>query len=285
MHGQMGNGNKCKPLKINAPSDSVCWSHPLGNPADAALGGPFYVVFMGNDPAFLFYPGDWLGGTILMSRAHKGAYMDLLMAQFNLGHLAECDIQTILGKDYESLWEGRLKAKFKLDDNGLYYNLRLDLEIQKRRSFTASRLKNLKSHVGSHMDDHMENRNRNKDIDINNKGVIRGNFEPPTLDECKKEFEEKGYSSLEAEKFFNHYEARGWMMGKNRMKKWRSAVATWITQGKQFGTLQKQKAKVAPTPAAIKPAELEIILSDQERRELIESAMPGYTKKLVTRKL
>ena len=42
---------------------------------------------MSKDPAFLFYPGDWLGGTMLMTRHHKGAYMDLLMAQYNNGHM------------------------------------------------------------------------------------------------------------------------------------------------------------------------------------------------------
>ncbi|MHA2039809.1 MAG: hypothetical protein ACW98X_25615, partial [Promethearchaeota archaeon] len=46
-----------------------------------------FGVIMAKDPAFLFYPGDWLGGTMLFSRAHKGAYMDLLMAQFNNGHM------------------------------------------------------------------------------------------------------------------------------------------------------------------------------------------------------
>ena len=42
---------------------------------------------MAKDPAFLFYPNDWLGGTIGMSFEEKGAYMELLIAQFNLGHM------------------------------------------------------------------------------------------------------------------------------------------------------------------------------------------------------
>ena len=60
---------------------------------------------MGKDPAFLFYPGDWLGGTMTFSRSHKGAYMDLLMCQFNGGHMSLLDIQIVLGSDFEKMWE------------------------------------------------------------------------------------------------------------------------------------------------------------------------------------
>lgn len=99
---------------------------------------------MAKDPAFLFFPGDWLGGTMTFTRHHKGAYMDLLMAQFNDGHMALQDIKTILGeKDFSELWETKLKKKFKTDKNGLFYNEKLENEIFKRRKYTQSRKKNL----------------------------------------------------------------------------------------------------------------------------------------------
>ena len=34
---------------------------------------------MAKDPAFLFYPGDWIGGTMGMTFEEKGAYMEILM--------------------------------------------------------------------------------------------------------------------------------------------------------------------------------------------------------------
>jgi hypothetical protein len=40
---------------------------------------------MSKDPAFLFYPGDWLGGTMHMHRISRACYFDLLMLQFNRG--------------------------------------------------------------------------------------------------------------------------------------------------------------------------------------------------------
>jgi uncharacterized protein YdaU (DUF1376 family) len=123
---------------------------------------------MSKDPAFLFYPGDWLGGTVLFSRSHKGAYMDLLMAQFNSGHMAIQDIKDLLGMDFENMWEQKLKSKFKQDENGLFYNKKLEDEILKRRNFTDSRRKNLKSE-GSHKDTHMDNHMENENKDVINK--------------------------------------------------------------------------------------------------------------------
>lgn len=56
--------------------------------------------------------------------------------------------------------------------------------------------------------------------------VKRAVFTPPTLEEVKAYVAEKGYR-VNAERWWNFYDARGWMMGKNKMQRWRSAVATW----------------------------------------------------------
>jgi len=100
---------------------------------------------MAKDPAFLFYPGDWLGGTMTLTRSHKGAYMDLLMAQFNNGHMSIEDIKIILGSDYDTMWDQKLKNKFIRDENGNYFNKKLENETIKRKEYTKSRRKNLQS--------------------------------------------------------------------------------------------------------------------------------------------
>lgn len=53
-------------------------------------------------------------------------------------------------------------------------------------------------------------------------------FKKPTIQEISDYINEKGYS-VDAEKFFNHYESNGWKVGKNKMQKWRNAVANWNT--------------------------------------------------------
>ena len=51
-------------------------------------------------------------------------------------------------------------------------------------------------------------------------------FIPPTLEEIIAHCAEMGYS-LNAEKFFNHYTTVGWMVGRNKMKNWKTALAKW----------------------------------------------------------
>lgn len=89
---------------------------------------------MAKDPAFLFYPNDWTGGTVILSRHLKGCYIDLLIAQFNHGSLSLEEIRTVLGTDF-SAWN-TLQKKFAQDATGKFFNERLQSEIEKRKAFT-----------------------------------------------------------------------------------------------------------------------------------------------------
>jgi len=51
-------------------------------------------------------------------------------------------------------------------------------------------------------------------------------FKPPTLQEVKDYINQKSYQ-VDAERFINFYESKDWMIGKNKMKKWQSALANW----------------------------------------------------------
>lgn len=125
---------------------------------------------MAKDPAFLFYPGDWLGGTMGMTFEEKGAYLELLVLQFNRGHMTS----QVIGQTVGHLWD-KIQDKFSQDDAGLWYNKRLDSEKELRKNFTNSRRNNLlgtnqhtkkkKDKVG-HTTSRMENENINKDEDI-----------------------------------------------------------------------------------------------------------------------
>lgn len=90
---------------------------------------------MAKDPAFLFYPGDWLGGTMGMDFEEKGAYIDLLIFQFNRGPFTEKQALSFLKN--KNLW-GSIKIKFECID-GIYENKRLSDEKNKRQNYTESR--------------------------------------------------------------------------------------------------------------------------------------------------
>ena len=57
-------------------------------------------------------------------------------------------------------------------------------------------------------------------------GVRAARFTPPTVDEVREYCRERG-NTVDAERFVDFYAAKGWMVGKNRMKDWKAAVRTW----------------------------------------------------------
>ena len=63
-----------------------------------------------------------------------------------------------------------------------------------------------------------------KDID---KGIgKRFAFRPPDVNEVRSYCQERK-NKVDPEKFVNFYSAKGWYIGKNKMKDWRAAVRTW----------------------------------------------------------
>ena len=51
-------------------------------------------------------------------------------------------------------------------------------------------------------------------------------FTPPTLGDVSVYVRERG-SNVDPQRFLDFYTAKGWMVGKNRMKDWKAAVRTW----------------------------------------------------------
>lgn len=66
--------------------------------------------------------------------------------------------------------------------------------------------------------------NKNEKNDKNEKNI--NSFVPPTVDEVKIYLKSVG-SKVDAEAFVAFYESKGWMVGKNKMKSWKSAIVTW----------------------------------------------------------
>lgn len=52
-------------------------------------------------------------------------------------------------------------------------------------------------------------------------------FSPPTIEQLKEYICSNKYN-VDAERFFNFYQSKGWYVGKNKMKDWKAAVRTWV---------------------------------------------------------
>jgi uncharacterized protein YdaU (DUF1376 family) len=122
---------------------------------------------MAKDPAFLFYSSDFMMGTALMSESEVGQYIRILCHMHQSGHLSLEDMKNIC-----SNISPKVVAKFRADDNGLYYNERLDAEVLKRKNYSESRRNNrLKNKPITHDESyvpvvtgHMENENENINV-------------------------------------------------------------------------------------------------------------------------
>ena len=172
---------------------------------------------MAKDPAILFYSSDFLVGTALMNEAEVGQYMRIMCHVHQSGHLSMEDMKNICPNI-----SSKVVAKFKQDPAGLYYNERLESEIQKRKKYSESRRNNRlkgkdQSHVQSydtksvnHMSTHMENVNENRNVNeivIEDKGVqgesidvrLQTAFDEQTIDTLHMTFRDKSvFDELQA---------------------------------------------------------------------------------------
>ncbi|MEO8796047.1 MAG: hypothetical protein ABI390_11305 [Daejeonella sp.] len=61
----------------------------------------------------------------------------------------------------------------------------------------------------------------------------------PRKDEVLIFFDSEKFPSGEAEKFFNHYQATGWMMGQNPIQNWQAAAINWMLNAEKFKPHEK----------------------------------------------
>jgi len=120
---------------------------------------------MSKDPAFLFYTQDFMTGTYFFTDDQAGKYIRLLCLQHQTGHLEEKHMLNIC-KTYDK----DIFSKFIRDENGLYYNERLDKEINRRVKYCESRRKNKLSEKT--YDQHMETETETVTISSSNTDTV-----------------------------------------------------------------------------------------------------------------
>ncbi len=147
--------------------------------------GQFFT--MAKDPAFLFYSSDFLSGIADLTMDERGQYITLLCLQHQKGHLTEKMIRLCCGNAAADVL-----AKFKKDENGLYFNERLDIEIKKRESHgekqrqraidgwkkrKESNIEEIKQSHGKAAAMPLEDENENEDINENRNRIENKKFD------------------------------------------------------------------------------------------------------------
>lgn len=107
------------------------------------------------------------------------------------------------------------------------------------------------------------NLNINKNFKKDNINVIQKTFKKPTIDEVKSYCHESGYK-IDAERFVDFYECKGWKVGKNPMKDWKAAVRNWARTDNSDNDNQKTEIYETPEKQAERQLMLEAIQKTEE---------------------
>lgn len=167
---------------------------------------------MAKDPAFLFYPGDYLRDTQCLSQNSQVAY-DRIMCEHMRNICITQDQLNFFTKRLNEDEKAELLMVLTKKDGG--YQIEWIAEsISKRKSYSDSRRKNRTSKsniISLSYDKHMviENEIENEEVIKNKRGVVKKIFIPPTLEEFKSYCKEEGYESI-AEQAYKGYSVAEW---------------------------------------------------------------------------
>lgn len=196
-------------------------------------------------PAFQLYAADFYMDTLGWTCEEVGLYFRLLMAEWVNGPLPNDEVRLAKScqmsvKKFHNNFQN-VSPKFIQKGEGFLINQRLEeTRLEQEHYQEIQRLKGIKSG---------ESRRKNMNhgsTGVQPEGQPKGNPSssssssssntknkrivireiPPKIEDIKTFCSERR-NGIDAEKFFDYYESRGWMIGKNKMKDWRAAVRTW----------------------------------------------------------
>jgi hypothetical protein len=190
------------------------------------------------EPSFPFYPQDFLTGCAGLDFTERGKYITLLCLQHQTGHLSEKIIKLNIKK-----WTPELRLKFVQDNEGLFYNERLENELTKRKKFLEKQSENSNmrfvKELPNVLPDFLKDNSKGspnvlplEDEYIKDLGNYRSIIPPSkTVVSLYCRIRKNG---IDADYFVEYYTARGWVYGKQKtaIVDWQAVVRTWEKRNK-----------------------------------------------------
>lgn len=168
-------------------------------------------------PFFKLYPADVLLEIVGMSNDEIGAYFLAAigawqrndfeaMPEWMQRNVAECEELSQVRKEAAAKrWEKRSANVVQSDVNAMQIDANA-MQIDANRC--------------------REEENREEKKEEKRRGV----FTPPTIEEVSDYINAQSYP-VDANKWHDHYTAKGWLVGKTKMKDWKAAVRSWLPDG------------------------------------------------------
>jgi len=200
---------------------------------------------MGKLPYFPFYPDDYLSSTKVMGMtfAQRGIYFHLLCYSWKYPNCRLPNDMEILQRYCAGAKSRDIKKVLDLcfivdpTDGSWTFNGRMadEWRIANQKHLKASETAKLREELKRQSRNvpemcpprgHNQNQNQNQIKEESKEGGKGKRFSPPTLEEVTVYCKERS-NGVDPIKFYNFYEAKDWMIGKNKMKKWKNAIITW----------------------------------------------------------
>ena len=196
---------------------------------------------------FKFSPSDWMMGRIsLFDNETQGAFLKLCCIYWNKQGDLTCEYATqILSEGtytelercgvFECL-ESQIAIHFLDEQMGDIQELRKKASEAGKRSAQSRSGQRTLNEPSTTVERNPTEKSRVEKSRVDNKkntslGSTKKRFSPPEEKEVVDLFTELGRADL-AQKFYLHYQTNGWMVGKNKMKSWESAVKQWVAREK-----------------------------------------------------
>jgi len=119
-----------------------------------------------------------------------------------------------------SKWVSELVANGYISTHYIYKGNTKEIERRYIRKLKGGVKENFKGGIKENFKDSIS---LSKDKHINNKGA---SFKKPEVNDIK-EYCLWRNNGIDAETFFDFYESKNWMVGKNKMKDWKACMRTW----------------------------------------------------------
>lgn len=216
---------------------------------------------MNKSPAFQFYPQDYLSSSRVaeMTLEEEGAYIRLICYCWTTGSIPADPVRCakLAGKGCSIETATVVQRAFNessTDPQRLVHNrLEIERENQRLRRAQASNAGKKSAAKRAKLDKNtvktgdfndrsttvqreVNTSSSSSDEDVlpsarESDGNKRITFHVPTIEEIQEYAIERGID-VDAEEFWNFYDSKNWMVGKNKMQKWKSCISGWAARNK-----------------------------------------------------
>jgi len=193
---------------------------------------------------YSFHIADFALHTNHLSLEEEAVYRKLLDYYYDTEAPIPTETQPVIRRlrlgSYENTVKSILVEFFILEDDG-WHNLRADEEIisyykkaetarsngkkggrpKKNKNLQKQKPKETQPVILANPDITQQKANQEPRTNSN-----KGRFTPPNVKEIQSYCQERN-NSVDAQKFFDHYESNGWFRGKTKIKDWKACVRTW----------------------------------------------------------